>query len=193
MDKHIIGFIDTPSQGNVRPPGVIWSADNGCFGEGYPGDDAWFSWLQENAHAADTCVFATAPDVVGNAQATLNRSLPWLPRIRELGYPAAFVAQDGLEGLGVPWDEFDVLFIGGSTEWKLGAAARAFVSEAKSGGKHVHMGRVNSLKRLRYAEAIGCDSADGTYLTRGPDKNLPNVLHWVNQIDTQHGLFGVVA
>lgn len=40
------------------------------------------------------------------------------------------------------------------------------------------MGRVNSERRYRYALAIGCDSADGTYLTFGPDQNLPDVLAW---------------
>ena len=41
---------------------------------------------------------------VGDAAATLTRSAPMLPRIRALGYPAALVAQDGLEHLAVPWD-----------------------------------------------------------------------------------------
>lgn len=173
-----LAYIDTPKQGNVRPPGVIWSADNGCFGKGYPGDEAWFAWLEKNAHDAPTCLFATAPDVVGDAVATLTRSLPWLAKIRDLGYPAAFVAQDGLQDLEVPWDEFDVLFIGGSTEWKLGRHARALIRDAKARGKWVHMGRVNSAQRYRYAEHIGCDSVDGTYLTFGPDVNLPTLLSW---------------
>lgn len=178
MQAHLIGFIDTPAQGNIRPKGVIWCADNGCFGKGYPGDEKWLGWLATHADDAETCLFATAPDVVGDAPATLERSQPWLPKIRELGYPAALVAQDGLEHLDVPWDEFDVLFIGGSTEWKLGAAARHLIAQAKARGKHVHMGRVNSEKRYRYAASIGCDSADGTYLTFGPNKNLPDVLAW---------------
>jgi hypothetical protein len=178
MVKGSLGFIDTPAQGNVRPPGVAWVADNGCFGAGYPGDDAWLQWLGRNRHDAASCVFATAPDVVGDAAATLERSLPMLPLIRALGYPAALVAQDGLESLTVPWDEFDVLFIGGSTEWKLGRHARHLVREAKARGKHVHMGRVNSARRWRYAEHIGCDSVDGTYLTFGPDILLPQLLSW---------------
>jgi hypothetical protein len=116
--------------------------------------------------------------VVGDAAATLARSVPFLPKIRELGYPAALVAQDGLEDLEVPWDEFDVLFIGGSTDWKLGPAVRELVAEAKRRGKHVHMGRVNSAKRFRYAESIGCDTVDGTYLTFGPSVNLPRLMKW---------------
>jgi hypothetical protein len=192
MIAGLIDFIDTPAQGNRRPEGVAWCADNGCFGKGYPGDAEWFAWLEANAADADTCVFAVAPDVVGDAFATLARSLPWLPRIRALGYPAAFVAQDGLTTAETPWDELDVLFIGGTTAWKLGADARVLVAEAKSRGKHVHMGRVNSEKRMRYAHAIGCDSADGTYITFGPDVNLPNVLAWLRGAD-QPCLFGSVT
>jgi hypothetical protein len=185
MQAQQIGFIDTPGQRNPRPPGVIWCADNGCYGSGYPGDEKWFQWLQRNAADAGTCLFATAPDVVGDAAATLQHSRPWLQRIRGLGYPAALVAQDGLEHQPVPWDEFDVLFIGGSTAWKLGTAARALVQEAKGRGKHVHCGRVNSLKRLRYMDAIGCDTVDGTYLVFGPEKNLGRLRGWLSQLETQ--------
>jgi hypothetical protein len=185
MQGEQLGYIDTPAQGNRRPAGVIWCADNGCFGKGYPGDTKWFAWLEKNAHAADTCLFATAPDVVGDAEATWERSEPWLARIRELGYPAALVAQDGIENMHINWDAFDVLFLGGTTEWKLGPHARTITAQAKARGKWVHMGRVNSLKRLRYADAIGCDSADGTYITFGPDLNLPNVLGWLRDVNHQ--------
>lgn len=185
MHARTIGYIDTPAQRNRRPAGVTWCADNGCFTTGYPGDEKWIAWLTKHSADAATCLFATAPDVVGDAAATLARSAPWLPAIRGLGYPAALVAQDGLEDLEVPWDTFDVLFIGGSTEWKLGGAARALVREAKGRGKHVHMGRVNSLRRYRYAQAIGCDSADGTFMVFGPDKNLGRVRSWIQHTETQ--------
>lgn len=112
---------------------------------------------------------------------TLARSAPHLPAIRTLGYPAALVAQDGLEHLDVPWDDFDALFIGGSTEWKLGKAAARLVAEAKRRGKHVHMGRVNSRRRWSYAEHIGCDSVDGTFLAFGPDANLRRLQVWTTQ------------
>src|SRR5438445_6369403 len=102
MRDGLLGFIDTPAQGNGRPAGITWAADNGCFGSGYPGDDRWLSWLHRQRGDAGRCLFATAPDVVGDAVATLARSRPFLPRIRRLGYPAAPVAQDGLEALTVP-------------------------------------------------------------------------------------------
>ena len=188
MQAGELGYIDTPAQGNRRPDGLIWCADNGCYGKGYPGDEKWIDWLRSNAHDTETCLFATAPDVVGDAAATLARSAPWLSKIRALGYPAALVAQDGLEHLPIPWDDFDVLFIGGSTEWKLGPESRAIVAEAKARGKHVHMGRVNSLRRYRYAVSIGCDSVDGTFLTFGPDANWPRLRSWIQDAADQKQL-----
>src|SRR5690349_2571418 len=190
MMRGLIGCIITPAQGNRLPDGVVFCADNGCFGGGYPGDAAWLSWLA--ALPADRCAFAVAPDVVADAAATLERSAQFLPMIRALGIPAAFVAQDGLEDLTVPWDSFDVLFIGGSTEWKLGAAAQGIAAEAKARGKSVHMGRVNSLRRMRYAQAIGCDSADGTFVAFGPDRNLPELMGWLHDVNHQAGLFGAI-
>jgi len=181
MEAGELGFIATPDQGNARPAGAAWCADNGCYGKGYPGDAKWLEWLRARAGDAGSCWFATAPDVVGDAAATLARSAPFLPLIRSMGYPAALVAQDGLEDLEVPWADFDVLFIGGTTEWKLGPAAAGLIREAKARGKRVHMGRVNSGRRYRLALERGCDSADGTFLTFGPAKNLPRLQVWTRQ------------
>lgn len=172
------GFMLNPNMGNDRQirdnPTITWAADNGCF-SGRWDPDRWWAWLQSMVPHTDRCLFAVAPDVVGNAEATLTTSAPWLPKIRALGYKAAFVAQDGLEQLDVPWDTFDVLFIGGSTTWKLSAHAQVLVRQAKDLGKWVHMGRVNSHLRLRLAAWWGCDSADGTYLKYGHDVNLPKL------------------
>jgi hypothetical protein len=33
--------------------------------------------------------------------------------------------------------------------------------------------------------AIGCDSADGTYLTFGPLINLPKLKGWITNLETQ--------
>jgi hypothetical protein len=45
---------------------------------------------------------------------------------------------------------------------KLGPEVEAIVAEARARNVWVHMGRVNSLRRLAYAASIGCDSVDGT-------------------------------
>lgn len=181
MTQGLIGMLTTPNERREPLPGVTWAADNGCFSPRYVGNVKWWRWLLKHRPHADRCLFATAPDVVGDAQATLERSRTWLPLIRAIGYPAALVAQDGLEHLTVPWDTFDVLFIGGSTGWKLGPHAARIARQAKAHGKQVHMGRVNSRRRWSYAEHIGCDSADGTFLAFGPDENLGRLTTWVTQ------------
>lgn len=185
MRAGLIGCIDTPNQGNRPVFGATWCGDNSVFGDNYPGDDRWWAWLTARArHEPERCAFAVAPDVVGDAAATIARSVPWLARIHGLGIPAAIVAQDGQESLPVPWDAFDVLFVGGSTGWKLGRHARRLAGEARRRGKRVHMGRVNTLRRYRYADAIGCHTADGTTLARGPDVNLAEVLSWQREPTT---------
>ncbi|MCW2899993.1 MAG: hypothetical protein JWO67_2258, partial [Streptosporangiaceae bacterium] len=200
-----LACIITPRQGNRRPSGSAWCVDNGCgpgkdgkAGAGYPGDNKYLGMLQDLwwAEGSDPCdpdtsdaCFAVAPDVLGDAGATLKRSRHMLGWIRHIGFPTALVAQNGLEDLPVPWDDFDVLFLGGDTAWKLGPAARDLTAQAKARGKWVHMGRVNSLRRLRYADAIGCDSADGTKLTRAPDLHLPTVLGWDRAVNDQGALF----
>lgn len=181
MREGKLGFIKTPAQGNRLIEGSYWCADNGCFGKGYPGDEKWLSWLEELIPQQEKCLFATAPDVVGDAAATLERSMPLLPRIRELGFNAALVAQDGLEELEVPWDCFDALFVGGTTDWKLSERASGLAREARKRGKHTHLGRVNSRKRIRFAKSEGYQSVDGTFLVFGPRVNLPKLLRWIEE------------
>lgn len=176
----MLGFMNTPQMGNTMPPGVVWGADNGRFSapQHYT-DGGYLDWL--GAQPAERCLFATAPDVLADHYATVELSRPLFPLLRQAGYPAAFVAQDGWQDETTPWDEFDVLFVGGSTEFKLGLGAHA-IAAAQARRKWVHMGRVNSYKRLRVAAALGCDSADGTFLKFGPDVNEPRLLRWFEQL-----------
>lgn len=179
-----MGWMMTPMMGNAPDlDGTLWAADTGCFSKPDAFNaEAYLGWLQERQSYTDRCLFATAPDVVGDAEATLERSLPLLPAIRDMGYKAALVAQDGLESMAVPWDEFDVLFMGGSTAWKLSEAAYRLAYEAEQRGKWTHMGRVNSWRRLKAAAVSGYDSADGTYLTFGPDVLLPRLQNWIQTL-----------
>jgi hypothetical protein len=87
--------------------------------------------------------------------------------------PIALVAQDGLEPLPVPWEHLQALFIGGSTQWKLGPHAASLVREAKERGKWVHVGRVNTLQRIRWCMALGVDSIDGSGFARFTRTRLP--------------------
>lgn len=181
-----VGVMVTPMMGNRIPGDREWAADTGCFAQPQlHDDDRYVAWLTERLDNVDRCRFATAPDVVGDAAATLQRSLPMLHRIRAAGYPAALVGQDGMRERDVPWNDIDALFLGGTTEWKLGGEAASLAAAARRRGLWVHMGRVNSLRRLRLAQAMGCHSADGTFAAFGPDKNIPRIKRWLEELERQ--------
>jgi hypothetical protein len=118
------------------------------------------------------CLWVVAPDVVADARATLTRFKMWQPVLSYFDYPAAFVAQDGIEDITIPWNDFECLFIGGTTAFKLSKQAARLAGEAKARGKWVHMGRVNSHSRLQYALAVGVDSVDGTGFSQFGEEKL---------------------
>lgn len=179
-----LGCITTPAQGNITFPDE-WDviADNGCFG-GRWDHASWLSWLLDLPR---TVRFVVAPDVFDPAGApahepTLERWATYGPLIERHGFTPAFVCQVGATTDTVPMDA-PVLFLGGTTEWKLSHHASAITEMAKIEGRWVHMGRVNSKKRFDAARSMGCDSVDGTYLTFGPDVNLPKLLRWLESAE----------
>ncbi len=177
-----LGQMVTPDAGN-RLVAASWALDNGCFSESWSADK-WAQTLDRHQPNASSCLFAVVPDVVGDAAATDVMWARWWAAVKRRGFRAAYVAQDGITH--IPFGA-DALFIGGSTEFKLGARAREAVALAHNRRMWVHMGRVNSRRRLRYAADIGCHSVDGTYLAYGPDVNLPRLLSWLHPRQTSIG------
>jgi hypothetical protein len=185
-----VGVMLTPMMGNRLPEGRRWAADTGCFNAPHKhDDDRYVEWLAARYHAADRCLFATAPDVLGDAMATIAVAKPMLGRIRDVGFKAALIAQDGMERLEIPWNTFDCLFIGGTTGWKLSEHAYDLMRAARRRNKWVHVGRVNSYRRLVRMRQAGAHSVDGTYLAFGPDTNTPKLQGWLDQLQRQPDLF----
>lgn len=164
----------------------LWAADNDCYTKGATFDlDNYLDWLHQLSPFAPRCLFASAPDVVGDAAATWARSRDVLPTLRHLGYRAALVGQDGLALAAVEWAAFDCLFIGGSAAWKESPEAVAAGQAAFTRGKWVHMGRVNSARRLRIAVRARCGSVDGNKLAFGPDENLAELGRMIGSVRGQ--------
>lgn len=176
----------------------FFAIDNGCFsGQGNFDEDKFYRILKrvKDEGKSHKCLFAVAPDVFdpvackGDWKATVERSLPHLARIRAMGVPAAIVLQDGATADTIPWDKIDVLFVGGSTEFKIGAdetgkrTCRKFVEivrEAKKRNIPMHFGRVNSWLRMEIVHyGLFADSMDGTYIKFGPEENLANLKGWL--------------
>ena len=157
--------------------------DNGCFSTKRKWSESrWVDWLQVMVPRQPECLFAVVPDVVGDHERTMERWLQFSPTVKKMGYPAAFVVQDGATIDALPFDQMDALFMGGSTEFKLSQAAWEMADHARSLGVWTHLGRCNSFTRLR-AAAHTYRSADGTYLAFGPDTNLPKLLSWLDWLD----------
>jgi len=163
---------------------TLWAADNGCFSQPAKYTDQGFlDWLDGLDRRG--CLFAVAPDIVGDAAATVDRAMPMLPKIRSLKYKVAFCGQDGATIEGIPWDHFDAIFIGGTTKWKTSQVAGDLIAEAKRRDKWVHVGRVNSYSRMRAVAALGADSVDGTHIAYKPDVNTEHVKKWLQTIESQ--------
>jgi hypothetical protein len=183
-----VGVMMTPLSGRWRAVldlAPVFACDTGCYArpERYS-DAAYLDWLAGLRPYRARCLFATGPDVLGDWAATWARSAPLLPRIRELGFRAAVVAQDGARELP-PADAWDVLFVGGTTGWKLSEAAYGLVRAARALGRPVHLGRVNSWRRLRAAKVSGYTSADGTCLARNPPQYCLEIQGWLDRLRTQ--------
>lgn len=163
-----------------------WAMDNGAF-SGF--DVGAFVRMLERFATYAGCLFVTAPDVVGDAAATLELWPWWSTLIAGIGRRAAFVAQDGLVADRVPWERLSdgdgVLFIGGTTTFKDGPFVRTLCGMAKARGIWVHWGRVNTKRRYELALLAGADSIDGTGFSMYPDTNIPKVVEWDEQIERQ--------
>lgn len=158
-----VGQLLTPlTRYSLRNPEMPWAVDNGAFA-GFE-EKAFLSLLKREEARRATCIFVTAPDVVGSARRTLEVFERWKARL--LGWPLALACQDGQQDLPIPWDDIAAVFIGGSTNWKLSDHAAQCIKAAKALGKWAHVGRVNDPARFEHFEKLGADSIDGTGISR---------------------------
>lgn len=164
-----------------------WAIDNGAFsGKGF--EPGAYVRLLERFYHVPGCLFATAPDVVGDAAATLDAWPFWSRLLRGLGFPVALVGQDGLSADRLPWMDCDALFIGGTDAFKDSTEVVDLCAVARARGKWIHWGRVNGRRRYGRALRAGCDSFDGTGFSMYPDVTIPKVTAWHHENQQQHGL-----
>ena len=171
---NLVGRLVSPRSGNAIQPGERWAGDNDAF---KAWDEGRFLAMLNRLDGTPGCLFVAVPDVVGDARATLDRFDDWRWEVAGRGFPVALVGQDGAEAIDLPWNECDAFFIGGSTNWKLSAAAGDLADEARRRGKWVHMGRVNTNRRMRIAREFHVDSLDGSGWSTFPghyrDRHFP--------------------
>jgi hypothetical protein len=149
----------------VRVPPFAWALDNGawgCFQRGQAFDaDAFRLALGRWGDGAD---WVALPDIVAGGLASLELSRSWVPEVADVA-PAYLVVQDGMTPADVAGFPCAGVFVGGTTAWKLGTM-REWAAHAKASGLRLHVGRVNSARRVQACIDIGADSCDGTSGTR---------------------------
>lgn len=176
LAREHLGHLLTPDNRNkistICSTGLPIAVDNSCYTRCQPGKIAQ---LWGSVYGVPI-LWATMPDVVADAQRTLDMFAEWLPVARVLNLPVALVAQDGLESLCVPWDEIRCLFVGGSTTWKESEHALSLADEARRRGKLVHVGRVNTQARETVCRKLRADSFDGSKYSMFPETYIHRCL-----------------
>ncbi|HFK2002914.1 TPA: hypothetical protein ACGW3W_002209 [Pseudomonas aeruginosa] len=171
-----------------------YALDNGAwsaFQQGTTFDELAFGRaLEKVGERADWVVL---PDIVAGGMASLAFSLKWLDRLQGFPQTLLLAVQDGME----PDDVRELLnpavgiFLGGSTEWKL-KTMEAWGILARRRNCYLHVGRVNSAKRIAMCSAAGAHSFDGTSVTRFAN-TLPRLDAALGFAEGQQDLFDLAS
>jgi hypothetical protein len=176
----VIWQLRTPLTSYARAPGIPYGLDNGCF---KTFDRTEWDRLLEQAEI-DSPVFACLPDVVCDAQRTIE--LFHYFKSHTNGIPRALVLQNGIEHTFIPWDDVHAVFIGGDDKFKFSEIALRAARTAKMLGKWVHVGRVNTARRVRNWLGLA-DSCDGSGMSMY-DHMLEDVLNEIKGEHPQHAM-----
>ena len=165
-----------------RNEGFPYGIDNGAWTAFQAGED----WDAEayrgrfetllTTHGEDADWIAV-PDIVQGGMASLAVSERWLETLRDElpGQTLLIPVQDGMSttDLAPYLDELTGIFVGGSTEWKE-ATMHIWGALCREHSAWLHVGRVNSRRRIRLCAQAGADSFDGTSVSRFA-KTLPRL------------------
>lgn len=129
--------------------------------------------------------FIVLPDIVMGGADSLRFSLSWLPRLRGVA-PLMLPVQDGMtfDAVADVIGESVGVFVGGSSAWKERTASRWGVV-ARAAGARLHVGRVNTARRIRLCSDAGADSFDGSSVSRF-SVNLPRLERARRQVSLFH-------
>lgn len=162
-------------------PWVPFALDNDAFSawrDKKPWDaEAWYQMLTWVGEAKLEPLWVLVPDVVADREATLKNWGIYAPLVAGIGWRKAFAAQDGMTPADVPSDA-DVVFVGGTYEWKW-----ATVEMWSKSFPRVHVGRVNSIAKLHYCHSLGVTSCDGTSFFRSRNQRQDqNIEVWLDSL-----------
>ncbi len=148
-----------------------------AFTNGKPWDlGEWLALIAWVKMTSRKPLWSIVPDSVGNKSETIRLWAQHVEVVKRSGWAAAFAVQDGMTCKDVPTDA-DVVFVGGSTQWKW-KTAQMWCAEFP----RVHIGRVNSLNRLILCEKFGAESVDGTgwFRDQSDQTKIPSLIRWMS-------------
>ncbi|NET55431.1 MAG: hypothetical protein F6K47_04340 [Symploca sp. SIO2E6] len=127
------------------------------------------------------------PDEVADKAWTITNWYLWEAKLRDRypGIPLAFAVQNGMGIECVP-KTADVIFVGGTFEWKWTTMPMWCQNFPR-----VHVARVNSWQRLWYCQELGAESCDGTGWFKGVEERHDLHLFLAIQAGMVHGLDGL--
>lgn len=180
----------TPFSTSKPSDRFAYALDNGAwtsFQQGRPFDERAFGvHLTRSGAGADWCVI---PDVVAGGTASLAFSLLWMRRVLDACGRGLLAVQNGM----VVDDVAHLIgprvgvFVGGSTAWKL-STMEQWATLARVKGAWCHVGRVNTVRRIRLCSGLGVTSFDGTSCSKFA-VTIPKLSH----ARDQRGLFHEAA
>ena len=180
--------------GAHRNEGFAFAIDNGAW-TAHQSGNSWDRGLFEEllAKLGSAADWIVCPDVVADAVETRKLYRYWLPKLLDIA-PVLVAVQDGM----TPWDARDALqrgaagvFVGGTTDWKLSSLpmwGRFKVLRDLPRPCYLHVGRVNSAKRISACIAAGADSFDGTAVLRSGGLALPGLDRARYKTENQTGM-----
>lgn len=175
-----IGWLISPGGWRTPPSWMPTALDNGAFGAWTRGDEfdvnGWLDHI-ELAHQQCAPQWLVVPDVVTDKGRTLESWRLWSNQLRKLypRTPLALAVQDGMTPDDVP-DDADIIFVGGSTEWKW-----RNLTQWTHNFPRVHVARVNTERLLWMAHDSGAESCDGTGWFRGDQAQLDGLYRYLEQ------------
>jgi hypothetical protein len=173
------------AKGVLRHEGFRYALDNGAwhaFANRLPFDEkAFLAAFDKLGKGAD---FVVLPDIVTGAERSLAFSMKWAHELDQ-SCPQVLAVQDGMsaEMIAPLVGPMRGIFVGGSDEFKE-KTLPIWGELARCRQAYLHVGRVNTRRRIFLCEAAGADSFDGS----GPSRFL-NELGYLDDARKQRDLF----
>ncbi len=173
-----LGLLMSPDGLRGPYPHLPYALDNGAF-------PAWANGKEWDQRSFEKGLewgrkqnlkprWVVVPDVVTEAEATIERWHDWAPRMANLGFKLALAVQDGMTAQDAQTLNPDVIFVGGTKLWKMQTLSMWCAEFPR-----VHVGRINGLAGLMACHAAGAESVDGTGFFRGSRTQLGGLIKYI--------------